>query len=208
VWKTRASIQDGITETETDASCSASPFDPQRPRAPPIRHGFAADDEIEVPAADGRVAVTREHGVWGERAQIRKRPRHRRSCHVSNNRIQLSPEKIEQRFVVEERWSIPVASIRRNVALAFQPAIVLAHRPKEDRREEPFPYILAVHQAPTDGAPHPEAHLHAELYPAYRMRGRLKYLADSEIGAGVFTTDTLPEDAVKELQRVPVDVDA
>jgi len=58
----------------------------------------------------------------------------------------------------------------------------------------PFPYILAFHQAPTDGRDHPEAHLHAEFYPAYRMRDRLKYLAGSEIGAGVFTADTFPED--------------
>ncbi|HEU4989358.1 MAG TPA: galactose-1-phosphate uridylyltransferase, partial [Gemmatimonadaceae bacterium] len=72
----------------------------------------------------------------------------------------------------------------------------------------PFPYILAFHQAPTDGVPHPEAHLHAELYPAYRMRGRLKYLAGSEIGAGVFTADTVPEETVKELQAVEVTVDA
>jgi UDPglucose--hexose-1-phosphate uridylyltransferase len=71
----------------------------------------------------------------------------------------------------------------------------------------PFPYILAIHQAPTDGVHHPEAHLHAEFYPAYRMRGRLKYLAGSEIGAGVFTADTLPEDTVKELQAVNVEVD-
>jgi galactose-1-phosphate uridylyltransferase len=55
---------------------------------------------------------------------------------------------------------------------------------------QPFPYILAFHQAPTDGMEHPEAHLHAEFYPAYRMPGRLKYLAGSEIGAGVFTADT------------------
>ena len=74
--------------------------------------------------------------------------------------------------------------------------------------QAPFPYILAFHQAPTDGAPHPEAHLHAEFYPAYRMRGRLKYLAGSEIGAGVFTADTFPEDKVQELQRVTVDIDA
>ena len=72
----------------------------------------------------------------------------------------------------------------------------------------PFPYMLAFHQAPTDGQPHPEAHLHAEFYPAYRMPGRLKYLAGSEIGAGVFTADTLPEEKVKELQAVQVDVDA
>jgi UDPglucose--hexose-1-phosphate uridylyltransferase len=71
-----------------------------------------------------------------------------------------------------------------------------------------FPYVLAFHQAPTDGVPHPEAHLHAEFYPAYRMPGRLKYLAGSEIGAGVFTADTVPEEKVKELQAVKVDVDA
>ena len=74
--------------------------------------------------------------------------------------------------------------------------------------QTPFPYILAFHQAPTDGELHPEAHLHGEFYPAYRMRGRLKYLAGSEIGAGVFTADTVPEDTVKELQAVVVDVDA
>jgi len=71
----------------------------------------------------------------------------------------------------------------------------------------PFPYILVFHQAPADGLPHPEAHLHAELYPAYRMPGRLKYLAGSEIGAGVFTADSLPEDTVKQLQAIAVDVD-
>jgi len=73
---------------------------------------------------------------------------------------------------------------------------------------KPFPYVLAFHQAPTDGAPHPEAHLHAELYPAYRMPGRLKYLAGSEIGAGVFTADSVPEDTVTQLQAIAVDVDA
>jgi UDPglucose--hexose-1-phosphate uridylyltransferase len=74
--------------------------------------------------------------------------------------------------------------------------------------QRPFPYILAFHQAPTDGQPHPEAHLRAEFYPAYRMLGRLKYLAGSEIGAGVFTADTVPEEKVKDLQAVEVDVDA
>ena len=68
----------------------------------------------------------------------------------------------------------------------------------------PFPYILAFHQAPTDGRSHPEAHVHIELYPAYRMPGRLKYLAGSETGAGVFTADTLPDDKAAELRAVEV----
>jgi UDPglucose--hexose-1-phosphate uridylyltransferase len=68
----------------------------------------------------------------------------------------------------------------------------------------PFPYILVFHQAPTDGRDHPEAHVHVELYPAYRMPNRLKYLAGSETGAGVFTADTLPDDKAAELRAVEV----
>jgi UDPglucose--hexose-1-phosphate uridylyltransferase len=71
----------------------------------------------------------------------------------------------------------------------------------------PFPYIMAIHQAPTDGLAHPEAHVHVEFYPAYRMKGRLKYLAGSEIGAGVFTADTDPDERAAELQRVQVQLD-
>jgi UDPglucose--hexose-1-phosphate uridylyltransferase len=73
--------------------------------------------------------------------------------------------------------------------------------------QRPFPYIMAMHQAPTDGLPHPEAHLHLEFYPAYRMRDRLKFLAGSEIGAGVFTADTDPDDAAAELRAVEVALD-
>jgi len=68
--------------------------------------------------------------------------------------------------------------------------------------KRPFPYIMAFHQAPTDGRPHPEAHVHIEFYPAYRMPNRLKYLAGSETGAGVFTADTLPDEKAAELQAV------
>jgi UDPglucose--hexose-1-phosphate uridylyltransferase len=70
--------------------------------------------------------------------------------------------------------------------------------------DRPFPYVMAIHQAPTDGAAHPEAHLHIEFYPAYRMPGRLKYLAGSEIGAGVFTADTDPDEKAAELRAVAV----
>jgi UDPglucose--hexose-1-phosphate uridylyltransferase len=67
--------------------------------------------------------------------------------------------------------------------------------------------VLVIHQAPTDGVAHPEAHVHVEIYPAYRMRGRLKYLAGSEIGAGVFTADTDPDVTAAELKTVEVAID-
>ncbi|HEY6051072.1 MAG TPA: galactose-1-phosphate uridylyltransferase [Thermoanaerobaculia bacterium] len=68
----------------------------------------------------------------------------------------------------------------------------------------PFPYVMVFHQAPTDGEPHPEAHVHIEFYPPLRMKDRLKYLAGSELGAGAFTADTLPEEKAEELRRVEI----
>jgi UDPglucose--hexose-1-phosphate uridylyltransferase len=71
----------------------------------------------------------------------------------------------------------------------------------------PLPYVMVFHQAPTDGRPHPESHLHVEFYPAYRMPGRLKYLAGSEIGAGVFTADTDPDEKAAERRAVEVSLE-
>ena len=67
-------------------------------------------------------------------------------------------------------------------------------------RGRPFPYLMVFHQAPTDGAAHPEAHLHIEITPPYRTPERLKYLAGTELGAGFFTMDALPEATAAELQ--------
>jgi UDPglucose--hexose-1-phosphate uridylyltransferase len=63
------------------------------------------------------------------------------------------------------------------------------------------PYVMAVHQAPTDGRAWPEAHLHFEFYPPHRRPDRLKYLAGVELGAGTFVNDTRPEDTAAQLRR-------
>ncbi|MGZ5181000.1 MAG: galactose-1-phosphate uridylyltransferase [Ramlibacter sp.] len=70
--------------------------------------------------------------------------------------------------------------------------------------QRPLPYLMAWYQAPTDGQVHPEMHLHAEIYPPYRTRDRLKYLAGTEIAAGFFAMDALPEEKARELQQVEV----
>lgn len=66
--------------------------------------------------------------------------------------------------------------------------------------ERPMPYVMGVYQSPTDGQPHPEGHVHLELWPPYRARDRVKYLAGTELGAGVFAADTLPEEKAAELR--------
>lgn len=70
----------------------------------------------------------------------------------------------------------------------------------------PFPYMMVLYQAPTDGKKHPEAHTHFEFYPPYRSRDRLKYLAGTEIGAGLFVNDTWPEEKAAELRDVRVEL--
>jgi UDPglucose--hexose-1-phosphate uridylyltransferase len=67
--------------------------------------------------------------------------------------------------------------------------------------ERPFPYVMVFHQAPADGRPHPEAHLHVEFYPPHRRHDRLKYLAGVELGAGTFVNDTLPEETAMQLRE-------
>jgi UDPglucose--hexose-1-phosphate uridylyltransferase len=82
--------------------------------------------------------------------------------------------------------------------------------------ERPFPYVMAVHQAPTGptacGEPASPAdaaqtdergsgHLHIEFYPPLRTAEKLKYLAGSEQGAGTFISDTLPEESAVALRE-------
>ena len=64
--------------------------------------------------------------------------------------------------------------------------------------ERPMPYVMAVHQAPTDGSG--AGHLHVEFYPPLRTAEKLKYPAGSEQGAGTFISDVLPEEAAARLR--------
>jgi len=65
--------------------------------------------------------------------------------------------------------------------------------------ERRFPYVMVVHQAPTDGLR--RGHLHVEFYPPLRTADKLKYLAGAEQGAGTFISDTLPEESAAALRE-------
>ncbi|MCA1594992.1 MAG: galactose-1-phosphate uridylyltransferase, partial [Chloroflexi bacterium] len=64
-----------------------------------------------------------------------------------------------------------------------------------------LPYMMVLHQSPTDGEPHDEFHFHIEFYPPYRTPEKLKYLAGVESGAGTFINDTLAEEKAAELRK-------
>jgi UDPglucose--hexose-1-phosphate uridylyltransferase len=65
-----------------------------------------------------------------------------------------------------------------------------------------FPYVMTLHQAPTDGGRYPGFHFHIEFHPPLRRPTLLKYLAGPEIGGGNFLSDTSPEEKAAELRAV------
>lgn len=64
----------------------------------------------------------------------------------------------------------------------------------------PFPYVMVLHQAPTDNGDYSGFHFHIEFHPPLRRPNLLKYLAGPEIGGGNFLSDTAPEDKAAELR--------
>ncbi|MFO7178314.1 MAG: galactose-1-phosphate uridylyltransferase [Pseudomonadota bacterium] len=69
----------------------------------------------------------------------------------------------------------------------------------------PFPYVMVLHQAPTDGHEHPGFHFHVEFHPPLRRPNLIKYLAGPELGGGCFLSDTSPEEKAAELRAVRVE---
>lgn len=60
-------------------------------------------------------------------------------------------------------------------------------------------YVMVFHTRPGVGD-HPYWHFHVELYPPWRDKNRLKYLAGIETGAWTYTNDSTPEEKAKELR--------
>jgi UDPglucose--hexose-1-phosphate uridylyltransferase len=77
------------------------------------------------------------------------------------------------------------------------------------RFSTPMPYIAAWNQAPTPRTvlPREQWWLHLQLFSFRRAEGKLKYLAGSESGMGVFVSDTNPETVAAELRELDGDAD-
>lgn len=92
-------------------------------------------------------------------------------------------------FTEQERWDL--ARLLKTVLQKFDNLFGFS-----------MPYMMVMHQAPTDGGDHDHYRFHIEFYPPHRTEQKLKYLAGSESGAGVFINDTLPEEKAAELRKV------
>ena len=67
-----------------------------------------------------------------------------------------------------------------------------------------FPYVMPLHQAPTDEGNYDDFHFFIGFLPPLRRPNTLKYLAGPEIGGGNFLSDTSPEEKAAELRAQPL----
>ena len=88
-----------------------------------------------------------------------------------------------------QKEQIDLAEILKQVLTAFDKLFNVS-----------FPYMMVLHQQPVDGENYDYYHFHIEFYPPMRTPVKLKYLAGSEAGAGVFINDTLAEEKAAELR--------
>jgi UDPglucose--hexose-1-phosphate uridylyltransferase len=66
--------------------------------------------------------------------------------------------------------------------------------------DTPLPYMLWIHQRPTDGGHWPEAHLHLHVVSPMRAPDVQRYVAAAELGSGAYTNPVVPEDAAAALR--------
>jgi UDPglucose--hexose-1-phosphate uridylyltransferase len=69
--------------------------------------------------------------------------------------------------------------------------------------QQSFPYVMPMHQAPTDDGDYRDYHFHIGFLPPLRRPNMLKYLGGPEIGGGNFLSDTSAEEKAAELRALP-----
>ena len=138
----------------------------------------------------------------------------------------LAAEKLDQRRIVVEndsaiaflpyfaRYAYEVfvapkethphsASLSRSEIRDFAEVLQCVVIKMDNLWQMPFPYVMALHQAPTDGRGYSGFHFHIEFHPPLRKPNLLKYLAGPEIGGGNFLSDTAPHERAAELRVQP-----
>jgi UDPglucose--hexose-1-phosphate uridylyltransferase len=69
--------------------------------------------------------------------------------------------------------------------------------------DAPMPYMLWIHQRPTDGQAWRGARLHVHISPLNRAPGTQRFVAGAELGGGVYFNPVVPVDAAATLRALP-----
>lgn len=67
--------------------------------------------------------------------------------------------------------------------------------------DDQTPYMLWIHQRPTDGRAWPQAGIHIDIVSPWRAKALLRFIAAGELGSGEFFNTVAPEHAAKALRN-------
>jgi UDPglucose--hexose-1-phosphate uridylyltransferase len=102
-------------------------------------------------------------------------------------------------FVAPKETHPSIAALSKKELSDFAAALKQILVKFDNLWQMPFPYVMPLHQAPTDDGDYSGFHFHIEFHPPLRRPNLLKYLAGPEIGGGNFLSDTSPEEKAAEL---------
>ena len=103
-------------------------------------------------------------------------------------------------FVAPKATHPSLASLSKEEVKDFGEVLKQVAVKMDNLWQMPFPYVMPLHQAPTDGGDYSGFHFHIEFHPPLRKPNLLKYLAGPEIGGGNFLSDTAPHEKAAELR--------
>ncbi len=136
------------------------------------------------------------------RPRARRRPPHRRAKRTAGSRTFRSSRAIRTRRTSSRRAACarcPISTRRRCAGSRGSSSACWWASTRSSTCRSRTSWRCTKRRRPT--TPY---HLHIEFYPPMRSATRLKYLAGSEAGAGMFINDTLAEEKAAELRaKVP-----
>ena len=105
-------------------------------------------------------------------------------------------------FVLPKRACTSLADFNESELASFASLLREVTIRYDNLWRQPMPYIMVIHQAPTDGGDYRAFPLHVEFHPPLRRPDTMKFLAGPEIGGGSMTNESNPDEKAAELRNV------
>jgi UDPglucose--hexose-1-phosphate uridylyltransferase len=162
--------------------------------------------EIELAASARHLAET-GRGLFGDVVRAEQKDG-RRIIHEDEHVIAFVPyfaRYAYEVYLAPKRRVPHVSALDDGEAAALARALSAVTIRFDNLWRTSFPYVMVLHQAPTDIGDDPTGafHFFIAFHPPLRQPNLMKYLAGPEIGGGNFLSDTSPEASAAELQALP-----
>ena len=105
-------------------------------------------------------------------------------------------------FILPKRQAASLNDLEANRRMLLADIMIELAIRYDNLWEMRMPYVMAIHQAPTDDRDYHFFPFHIEYHPPLRKPDTMKYLAGPEIGGGSMTNESDPDEKAAELKAV------